>query len=73
MKSPGCYPAHEADRIHDGAGENVSADFRAFLEDDDGYVRIEFLQPDRGGETCRSGADDDDVELHPLARTRLLG
>ena len=28
---------------------------------------VELLQPDRGGEPGRPGADDDDVELHRLA------
>ena len=45
----------------------MRADRRALLDDDDREFGIELLQPDRGGEARRSGADDDDVVVHRLA------
>ena len=53
----------------------MRADLRALLQHDDGELIAslggKLLQPDRGGEPGRSGADNDDVELHGLALDRL--
>ena len=61
----------EADRVDHRAGEDMRADLRALLQHDDGELIAalggKLLQPDRRGEPGRSGADDDDVELHGLA------
>ena len=57
------------------AGQDVSADLGALLQHDDGEFRALFggklLQPECRGEPSRSGADNDDVELHGLALDRL--
>ena len=46
----------------------MRADLGALLQHHDGDApAIELLQPDRGGEAGRPGADDDDVEFHRLA------
>ena len=62
----------EPDRIDDRAGENMGADFGAFLDDDDAGVRRQLLQADRRGEPRRPGADDDDVVIHRLARRQIV-
>ena len=54
--------------IDDRAGQNVGSDLGALFDDDDGDLaalggRI-LLQTDRGGQTRRTGAHDDDVEFH---------
>ncbi len=49
----------------------MRADLGALLDHDDGLVRRELLQPDRGGKAGRPGADDDDVEFHRLAGRKL--
>ena len=46
----------------------MRADFGALLHDDDAEIGIELLQPDRGREARRPGADDHDVEFHGFAR-----
>ena len=63
----------EPDRIDHGAGEDVSADLGALLDHDDGDVGRELLEPDRRRQPGRTGADDDDVELHRFARRQLVG
>ena len=63
----------EADRVHDDAGEDVGADFRALFQHHDGEVGLELFQPDGGRETGRAGPDHHDVELHGLAGRRLEG
>ena len=45
----------------------MRADLGTLLDDDDGKLRIELLQPDRGGQARGPGTDDHDIELHPLA------
>ncbi len=45
----------------------MGADLGALLNDDHAKIGIELLQADRGRKSGRSGADDDDVELHRLA------
>ena len=45
----------------------MRADLGALLHHDHGELGIELLQPDRGRKPGRPGADDHDVELHPLA------
>jgi hypothetical protein len=61
----------EADRIDHRARQDVRADLRPLLEDDDGellgLLRGELLEPDSRGKASGSGADDDDVEFHGLA------
>ena len=57
----------DADRIDDGAGQDVRADLRALFQHDDRKLRIDLLQPDRGGEAGRAGADDHHVEFHAFA------
>ena len=61
----------ERDRIDHRAGQNMGADLGALLDDDDGGVRRELLQADRGGEARRPGADNHDVEFHRLARRQF--
>jgi hypothetical protein len=56
----------DADRIDDGAGKDMRADLGALFKHDDGKLRIELLQPDRGGKARRPRADDDHVEFHAL-------
>ena len=51
----------------------MRADFGALLDHDDGQIGIELLQPDRGGQAGRSGADDHDVEFHGFARRQFFG
>ena len=57
----------DADRIDDGARQDMRADLRALLQHDHRKLRIDLLQPDRGGEPRRSRADDHHVELHAFA------
>ncbi len=58
-------------RIHDGAGEDVRADLRAFFQhayaDFTVRRRGKLLQTYRGGESRRSGADHDHVIFHYFA------
>jgi hypothetical protein len=58
-------------RVHDGAGENVGADFGTFLDQADidvgSLVRRQLLEPDGRGQTGGAAADDDDVEFHGFA------
>jgi hypothetical protein len=49
----------------------VGAGLGALLEHDDRSLRRELLEPDRGGQARRSGADHDDVVGHRLARAVL--
>jgi hypothetical protein len=62
--------AVEADRIDDGAGQDVGADLRALLDHHDGEVaarlRGELLQADRGREPGRPAARDHDIVFHHL-------
>jgi hypothetical protein len=62
----------EADRIDDGAGQDVRADLGALLDHDHAEVGRELLEPDRGGEPGGPGADDHHVELHRLAGGQLF-
>ena len=57
----------DADRIDHRAGQDMRADLGALFQHDDGKLGIDLLQPDRGGETGRPGADDHHVELHAFA------
>jgi hypothetical protein len=54
-------------RIHDRAGEDVGADFGAFLDQADAQLGIDLLEPDRGGKSGRTPAHDDDIEFHGFA------
>ena len=45
----------EADRVDDRPGEDMRADDRALLDDDDGEVRVELLEPN-GGRQARGPA-----------------
>jgi hypothetical protein len=64
------HEAVEADRIDDGAGQDVRPDLRTFLHDHDGDVGAlfggELLDPYGGGKTGRAGADHDHIEVHGL-------
>jgi len=51
----------------------VGADFRPLLHHDDRQIGIKLLQPDRGGEARRPGADDHNVEFHRFARRQFFG
>ena len=61
----------EPDRIDHGAGQDVGADLGALLHHDDGFVRRQLLEPDRGGKAGRPGADNDGVEFHRLPGRKL--
>ena len=67
LLAPTGQQAVDADRVDDGAGQNVGADLATLFEDDDGEVGIELLQTDGGGKAGRTGADDHHVEFHALA------
>ena len=58
-------------RIHDRAREDVVADGPALLDDHDlvvGEAVAELLREGpRGGEAGGAGADDEDVDIHPIA------
>jgi hypothetical protein len=58
----------EADRVDDGAGQDMRPDLRALFHDDDGDVCSRLgrllLEPDRGRQTCGTCTYDDDVEFH---------
>ena len=56
--------AVERDGIDHGAGQNVRANFGPLLHHHDRKIGVELLQPDRGAEARRPGADDHDVEFH---------
>ena len=49
----------------------MRADLGTLLHHDDGKLRVDLLQPDRGREPRRPGADDHDIELHPLAGRQI--
>ena len=63
----------ERHRIDHRAGQDMRADFGTLLHHDDAEIGIELLQPDRGGEARRPGADDHDVEFHGFARRQFFG
>ncbi len=63
----------EADRIDHGARQDMRADLRALLHHDDVQLGVEFLQPDRGRQAGRSGADDHDIEFHGFAGRQFFG
>ena len=75
LAAPFRQQAVEPDRIDHRAGEDVRADLRTLLDDDDRDVGRNLLEPDRRGEAGRPGPDDDDVEFHGLARrkVRMIG
>ena len=45
----------------------MRANLGTFLNDDDGSLGRDLLEPYRSSEAGRSGADDDDIEFHRLA------
>ena len=61
----------EPDRIDHGARENMGADLGALLDHDDRRVGRDLLETDRSGEPGGSGADNDDIEFHRLARRQF--
>src|SRR6185312_4289879 len=67
LLSPAGQEPVDADRVDDGARKDMRADLRALFQHDDGKLRIDLLQPDRGGEARRPRADDDHVEFHAFA------
>ncbi len=54
-------------RIHDRAGKDMGADFRALLDQADIDFGIDLFQADRGGKSGGTSADDHDVEFHGFA------
>jgi len=54
-------------RIHDGTGQDVGADFRAFLDQANIDFRVDLLQANRGGKPGRATTHDHDVEFHGFA------
>ena len=62
----------ERGRIDHRAGQDMRADLGTLLHHDDGEIGIELLQPDRGRQAGRPGADDHDVEFHGFARGQLF-
>ena len=57
--------------IDDGARQDMGAHFGPFLEHADvdllALLGCQLLEPDGGGQTGRSGADDHDIEFHRVA------
>ena len=49
----------------------MRADLGALLDHDDGFVRRQLLEPDRGGKAGRPRADDHGIEFHRLAGRKL--
>src|SRR5262249_54082247 len=68
--------AVKPDRVDHRARQDMCADLRALLQDHDRQLLVlldgELLESDRCGKACRSGADDDDVELHGLALSLVV-
>ncbi|MCY1218638.1 hypothetical protein D9M72_305870 [compost metagenome] len=62
----------DADRIDDGARQDVRTDFGALFEHNDRKLGIDLLQPDRRRKTRRSRTHDHNVELHALAFGQVL-
>ncbi|MGY4318979.1 hypothetical protein ACVWW1_008306 [Bradyrhizobium sp. JR3.5] len=62
----------ERHRIDHRTRQDVRADLGALLHHDDRELGIELLQPDRGRQARRAGADDDDIEFHRLARGKVF-
>jgi len=56
--------AIESDGIDDGARQNMRANRRALLDDDDGDFGVDLLQANRGGQAGGTCADDHDVIFH---------
>src|SRR6202165_5221878 len=50
----------------------MGTDLRALLDDDDGKIRLELLEPGGGGKTGRTRADDHHVEFHRLPGGQLV-
>ncbi|MNT30032.1 hypothetical protein D3C72_1658040 [compost metagenome] len=63
-------------RIHDGARQDMRAQFAAFFQHADGHFLALFsgqlLQADRRGQACGATADDHHVILHGFARSVLF-
>jgi hypothetical protein len=64
------------DRVHDGARQDMGADFAAFFEHADRDITALFgcqlLEPDRGRQPGRAAADDHDIVFHRFARAVLF-
>ena len=73
LLAPSGQQAVEADGIDHRAGKNVRADFGALLDDDDGNIRRNLLEPDRRRQARGTGANHDDVEFHGLAGGQFVG
>ena len=61
----------EPDRIDHRAREDMGADLGALFHHDDRGVGRELLDADRSRKAGGAGADNDDVELHRLARRQF--
>jgi hypothetical protein len=61
------------DRVDHGAREDVGTDLRALFDHDHRGLGRQLLEPDRGREPGRPGADDHHVELHGLAGGQFVG
>ena len=61
----------EPDRIDDGAGEDVRADFGSLFHDNNRLFRRQLFEPDRGGKPGRPRTDDHDVKLHRFTRRKV--
>ena len=57
----------DADRINHGTRQDMGADLGPLFQNDDGKLRIDLLQTDGCGQTCRTGTDDHNVEFHAFA------
>src|SRR5208337_2065100 len=62
----------EADRVDDGAREDMRPDSRALFDEDDRPVRLPLFEAYRRRQSRGAGADDDDVIFHRLAGGQFI-
>src|SRR5271166_5758745 len=62
----------EADRVDDGAGEDMRPDSRALFDDHNRPARLPLLEAYRRRQSRGAGADDDDVIFHRLAGGQFI-
>ncbi len=62
----------DADRVNDGARQDMGAGLRALLDDDHRnfgtIIHRQLFETDGGGQTCRSGANNHHIVVHLVAR-----